>query len=160
MEEQETYRAGTRIAYRSKTGSLDIRDVCLIRPDETNEDYYVAVSKKTSKVGIGPSIDEAYIDLIIGIICAMKHSIDKEPHTVIEHEATGEKWDEIDTVHRLDTKRQLALISEVYARLNIPQPSPEGDVHLEFDQLGETMHLEPVLDLCDTMYDENISSTL
>lgn len=158
MEEQETYRAGTRITYKTRTKSFDIRDVCIIYPDKTNQDYYVALSRKTSKVGIGSSIGEAYIDLIIGIVRAMKHCVSKESSTVIERESGDEHWEYIDTVHRLDEKRQSRLITEICTRLNIPEPAPERDIDLEFDELGETMHLALVSDLEDTIYNQDCFS--
>ena len=96
----------------------------------------------------------------------MRHSINKEPGTKIGEEASGEQWrdDELNSVHRLDQKRQSELIEEIYTKLNLPKPTLtesmeelEKDVGIEFDQLAETMLVEPVFtDLNDTLWSQDL----
>lgn len=110
------------------------------------------MSKKTSKVGTGENFEEAYANLIIAIVCAMRHIVKSQPTAEIGVPATGEQWedDNLNSVHRIDSITQHELFDRVYDELNLQKP----DVDLKPSKLSETL----VLDLAG-IEDETISGS-
>ncbi len=154
MDKEQSFRVGTTIKYKRNDQTIELQDVCLIYPDEVNEDSCVAVSKKTSKVGVGDTVEEAYINLIVVIVCTMRHLIKCQPNAQIGIPATGKKWEdfELNSVHRLDNEIQLALLDKVYSRLQLPKPklaeetrATDNKIIIERDVLSETLVLDSVL---------------
>lgn len=119
MPISESKRASTRFCFQiKKDGKIKPIpphiDECVIFPDELNEGCYIALSRQTSKVGWGKSIDDAYVDLVAGIALAFKYSFEKNIKAKIGTPSLNSIWTNNNErrISRLSPEVQTTLIQK------------------------------------------------
>ncbi len=150
------FRAGTKIAYQRSDNDkyVEFKDICLVYPDVRNDNYYIALSKKTSKASLGTTPEDAYINLIMAIIVTARYLIKEKIIAEIGIPSTKDIWDEsaLDSVHRIEPTKQTQLLGKIYEKLGIERP-PLTDIDSLYENnnvsadeydLSETLVLEPI----------------
>lgn len=119
MDTEDMYRVSTRITHTPNKDNPKIKepfifhDICLIYKDQDNKGYCVAISQSTSKVGLGHSREEAYINLIISLLCAIWRGRKKEKRPCLGIESKKQIWETLDYVHRMPIEAQNKLLKKV-----------------------------------------------
>ena len=113
MNLESTLRVGTKITYffAESNKAFRFQEVCLIYEDPVNKGYYIALSQPTSKAGWGQSQEEAYINLVISVVCAIRHGLkeDRAPQFV---ESNDPVWSNLPYIHRMAADKQIKLLKK------------------------------------------------
>jgi hypothetical protein len=120
MDIKSACRVGTKITHSYRKDNQDelretfvYHDVCLIYEDQDNKGCYIALSQPTSKVGFGQSQGEAYIDLVISLLCAIWHGRKTKTRPYLGVESKKKVWESLEYVYRMAVDKQNDLLKEV-----------------------------------------------
>lgn len=165
MRIESMWRVGTKITHflkqtnHSKSEELFVfQDVCLIYEDQENKGYYIALSQPTSKVGFGRSREDAYINLIVALVCAVRRGRKREKRPYLGVESNKKIWEKLYSVHRMSNKKQFELLKKVSevlpgCRYEEAEAIKEKPISVKVQELDETGIFElstPIPSLSET----------
>jgi len=108
-----TFRALTDIRVDGAKNS-PFSDECYV---ERNSKYFAAVSLGTSRAGIGESPEEAYVDLLVGMVAAIDYGIVNQPDASLGISVGEEEIKSARKISCIDLLDQQVLIVEAKKKI-------------------------------------------
>ncbi len=118
VDQAEHQRAKTQIIIGGPEHHIEsLTDICVIYPDPANTGQRIAHSLMTNRVGLGRTSSEAYCDLLLGVVQAIRYINERDHDAVLGKPAPVEIQDKYYTAHRLKAEIQDTVIERARALL-------------------------------------------
>jgi len=106
-----TYRAGTNLTYKCKINDdlsqSNLDDICYIYLDQSNkQSYWEALSLETGFSTLGESIEDAYENLMLLLLIAMRDNLLNHAESAIGMRVSKKIIEDSKYGHRLNDRRQ------------------------------------------------------